>query len=196
MQQGKLTAGTIARISVLGAIAAILFFFEVQIIGFYKLDLSTLPAMLGAFAMGPVAGLVITAIKNVIGLLHSSSSGVGEVADLLISGTFVLVAGMWYRRTRTRKGALIGMVLGTLSMALVGALANYYIIIPFYINVMGFPESVVIGMMSAVIPAIDDMFKLILFATVPFNLLKGIVLSVATLLLYKRLSPLLHEKRE
>lgn len=196
MQQGRLTAGTIARISVLGAIAAILFFFEVQIIGFYKLDLSTLPAMLGAFAMGPVAGLVITAIKNVIGLLHSSSSGVGEVADLLISGTFVVVAGMWYRRTRTRKGALIGMVLGTLGMALVGALANYYIIIPFYINVMGLPESAVIGMMSAVIPAIDDMFKLILFATVPFNLLKGIVLSVATLLLYKRLSPLLHEKRE
>ena len=108
----------------------------------------------------------------------------------------MLFEGLGVTLTVALSAALIGMVLGTLSMALVGALANYYIIIPFYINVMGLPESVVIGMMSAVIPAIDDMFKLILFATVPFNLLKGIVLSVATLLLYKRLSPLLHEKRE
>lgn len=197
MKQGRLTAGIIARIGVLGAVASILFYFpEIPVIGFYKLDFSTLPALLGAFAMGPVAGLVINLIKDITGLLHSSSAGVGELADLLVSGSFVVVAGLWYRHARTRKGALIGMALGTLFMALVGALTNYYIMIPFYINTMNFPEGAIIGMMAKVIPAIDSMFKLILFATIPFNLLKGIVLSLATLLLYKRLSPLLHDKEK
>ena len=192
----KASSGTIARVGVLGAVAAILFYFpEIPVIGFYQLDFSNLPALLGGFAMGPWAGLAIVAIKDVTGLLHSTSAMVGEVADFLCSGAFVVVSALIYQRHKTYKGALAGMGAGIAVMALVGALANYYIMIPFYIGRMGFPEEQIIGMMAAVIPAVDSIFKLILLVTLPFNLLKGVVLCALTLLLYKRLSGLLHGRR-
>ena len=193
---GRASAGTIARVGVLGAVAAILFYFpEIPVIGFYQLDFSNLPALLGGFAMGPWAGLTIVAIKDLFGLLHSTSAMVGELADFLCSGAFVVVSAIVYQRHKTFKGALVGMGVGIALMALVGALANYYIMIPFYIGQMGFAEEQVIGMMAAVIPAVDSIFKLILLVTVPFNLIKGVVLCVLTLLLYKRLSGLLHGRR-
>ena len=195
-RQSRISAGRLARIGVLGANAAILFYFpEVPVIGFYKLDFSTLPALLGGFAMGPWAGLAIVLIKDLFGLLHSSSAMVGELADFLCSASIVLVASLIYLRHKTFKGALAGMGVGVVVMALIGGLANYYIMIPFYIGQMGFPEEAVIGMMSAVIPAVDSVLKVVLLVTIPFNLLKGVVLCVLTLLMYKRLSGLLHEKK-
>lgn len=194
--QKRITTGVVARVGVLGAIAAILFYIPgIPIIGFYKLEFSALPALLGGFAMGPWAALAITFIKDVTGLLHSSSAFVGELADFLCSSAFVVVASLWYGRHKTYKGALAGMAMGVLALALMGALANYFILIPFYINQMNFAEAAIIGMMAKVIPAIDSMFKVILMATVPFNLLKGVVVSVITLLLYKRLSPFLHGRK-
>lgn len=189
----SISANYVARVGVLGAIAAILFYFpEIPVIGFYKLDFSTLPALLGGFALGPWAGLTIVLIKDLAGMLHSSSAFVGELADFLCSGGFVLIASAWYRRKKAFRGALAGMAVGTVSMALIGALANYYIMIPFYINQMAFPEEAILGMFSGILPAVDSLFKLVLLVTAPFNLLKGIVLSVLTMLLYKRLSGLLH----
>ena len=112
-RQSRISAGRLARIGVLGAIAAILFYFpEVPVIGFYKLDFSTLPALLGGFAMGPWAGLAIVLIKDLFGLLHSSSAMVGELADFLCSASIVLVASLIYLRHKTFKGALAGMVSG------------------------------------------------------------------------------------
>ncbi len=197
MAGSKFKSGTITRIGVLGAIAAVLFYFpEIPMIGFLKLDFSTLPALLGGFAMGPLAGLIIVAIKDLVGLTHSTSMMVGEIADFLMSGAFVLVASLCYSQTRTRRSALIGMGLGVVAMTVVGTLTNYFLLIPFYINVMGFAEEMVIGMMAKVIPAIDSMSKVIALAIVPFNIVKGLILSLITLLMYKPLSPLLKGKKE
>lgn len=194
MKKGTFSAGRLARIGVLGAISAVLYYFpEIPIIPpIYKLDFSTLPALLGGFAMGPVSGLLILLIKDLTGLLHSSSLGVGELADFLMSGAFVLAASLIYRRDKTRKGALLGMALGVFAIALVGALTNYYIMLPFYITAMHMPAEAIIAAIAATVPAVDSLWKLILLATLPFNLLKGVVLAAVTFLLYKHLSPILH----
>ncbi len=192
----KVSVGVLARIGVLGAIASLLYLWpEIPVIPpIYKLDFSTLPVLLGGFAMGPVSSLFILLIKDLTGLLHSSTMGVGELADFLCSGLFVVSACLVYRRERTRAGALKGMALGIVVMVAAGALANYFIMIPFYMKVMNFSAEAIVGMIANVIPAVDSMGKLILLATAPFNLLKGVVLCLVTLLVYKRLSPLLHGK--
>ncbi len=192
----KVSVGVLARIGVLGAIASLLYLWpEIPVIPpIYKLDFSTLPVLLGGFAMGPVSSLFILLIKDLTGLLHSSTMGVGELADFLCSGLFVVSACLVYRRERTRAGALKGMALGVVVMVAAGALANYFIMIPFYMKVMNFSAEAIVGMIANVIPTVDSMGKLILLATAPFNLLKGVVLCLVTLLVYKRLSPLLHGK--
>lgn len=183
---------TIARIAVLGAISAVLYYFELPVIPpIYKLDLSAVPALIAGFGMGPGASLGVMLVKDFFGLLHSSSMGVGEAADFLMSGAMTVVASVVYLKRHTFKGALAGLVAGTLTMGAVGALANYFIMIPFYVQVMNMPTEVILSMIAKTVPAVDSLWKLILLAVVPFNLLKGAALSVVTLLLYKRVSPML-----
>lgn len=184
-----INARTITLVGVLSALAAVLFYFpEIAIIPpVYQLDFSTLPALLGGFALGPVAGVVIVLVKDLTGLLHTTSMCVGELADFLMSGSFVLVASLIYQYMRNRKGALIGSLLGILTICVTGALANYYMLIPFYVNVMNLPLDAIIGMIADTIPAVDSLWKLILFATIPFNLLKGTVLCVMAVILYRYL---------
>lgn len=182
----------LTRIAVLAAVAAILFMIEIPVIAFYKLDVSNLPALLGAFSMGPGAGMMILFIKSLLGLLHSTSGGVGELADFIAGVAYVLPAALLYRQRKSRKSALIGMAVGTLCIIVVSVLVNWLIMIPFYMNAFGMPMESVIGMAAKVLPFVDTELKLLLFVTAPFNLLKGVVLSLLTFLLYKRLSPLLH----
>ena len=192
----RFSTGYITRVAVLGAIGGLLFLIPgIPIIGFYKMDFSTLPAILGGFALGPFAGFLCVLIKSLIGMLTSTTMYVGELADLLTSGTFVIVASMYYARHRDRRGALIGMGIATVVMSIVGALANYFILIPFYIIVMNYPTAAIVSMTAKTIPFIDSIEKVVLLATTPFNLLKGILLSALTFLLYKRLSPLLHGRK-
>lgn len=185
----------LTRIAVLAAISAVLFMIEIPVVAFYKLDLSNLPVMLGAFSMGPVPGLLILGVKSLLGLLHSSSGGVGELADFIMGAALILPAELIYRRKKSRKSALIGMVTGTVCMIVVAVLVNWQIMIPFYMNAFGMPMEAVIGMATKVLPFVDTEWKLLLCVTAPFNLLKGVVLSLLTFLLYKRLSPLLHVKK-
>ena len=182
----------IARVAVLGAVSAVLYYFEVPIIPpIYKLDLSAVPALIAGFAMGPGASLGVMAVKDLIGLTHTSSMGVGELADFLMSGSMTVVASMIYLKRHTLKGAILGLSIGTLVMGLVGALANYFIMIPFYVQVMNMPLTVILSLIAKTVPAVDSLWKMILLAVVPFNLLKGVVLSVVTMLLYKRIAPML-----
>ena len=182
----------VARVAVLGAVSAVLYYFEVPVIPpIYKLDLSAVPALIAGFAMGPGASLGVMAVKDLIGLTHSSSMGVGELADFLMSGSMTVVASMIYTKKHTLKGAILGLSLGTIAMGLVGALANYFIMIPFYVQVMNMPMEVILSLIAKTVPAVDSLWKMILMAVVPFNLLKGVVLSVVTMLLYKRIAPLL-----
>ena len=190
----NLSAQYLTRIAVLAAVSAVLYMVEIPIIAFYKLDLSNLPVMLGAFSMGPVPGLLILGVKSLLGLLHSSSGGVGELADFIVGAALMLPAEMIYRRHKTRGGALSGMAVGTACMVVVGVIVNWKIMIPFYMGAFGMPMEAVIGMAAKVLPFVDTEWKLLLCVTAPFNLLKGVVLSMLTFLMYKRLSPILHVK--
>ncbi|MBQ2701038.1 MAG: ECF transporter S component [Clostridia bacterium] len=190
-----LSAQYLTRIAVLTALASILFMIEIPVVAFYKLDLSNLPVLLGAFSMGPLPGAIILLLKSFIGMLHSSSMYVGELADFIMGAAYVLPAALLYRRKKNRKNALIGMLIGTVAMIVVSVLVNWKIMIPFYMNAFGMPMEAVIGMATKVLPFVDTEWELLLFVTAPFNLLKGIVLSLLTYVLYKRLSPLLHVKK-
>jgi|GEM_PF-70128 len=183
----------ITRVGVLGAIAAVLFYIPgIPVIPpIYKLDFSSVPVLLGGFSMGALPGLCILLIKDVVGLLRTTSMGVGELADFMTTAAMMLVAATIYKRNRTLKGALTGLLAGIVSMVAVGAVANYFIMIPFYVNVMNMPLETILSMIAQVVPPVDTLPKLILLATSPFNLLKGAVLAAVTCLLYKRLSPLL-----
>jgi len=187
------TTFNLTRMALLAAVSSILFLIEIPIVAFYKLDLSNLPVLLGAFSMGTLPGLIILGIKSLIGLLHSSSAGVGELADFIMGAALVVPASLIYHRNKTRKNAIVGMAIGTVCMIAVAVLANKYIMLPFY---MGAYHMDMEGILAyAGVAGVDSEWKLLLMITAPFNLLKGIVLSLVTGLIYKPLSPLLHEAK-
>lgn len=194
-RKSNLSVQYMTRIAILGALSAILFMIEIPVVAFYKLDVSTLPALLGAFSMGPLAGLAILAIKDVFGLLHSGTMYVGELADFIMGAAYILPAALIYRFRKTRRNALIGVIVGTVAMIVVSVLVNWLIMIPFYMNAFGMPMESIIGMAQSTMPFVDSELELLLYVTAPFNLLKGVVLSALTFLLYKRLSPLLHVRK-
>ncbi len=194
-RKSSLSVQYMTRIAILGALSAILFLIEVPVVAFYKLDVSTLPALLGAFSMGPLAGLGILLIKDLLGLLHSSTMYVGELADFIMGAAFILPAAIIYRHQKTRKNALVGMIVGTLAMIVVSVIVNWKIMIPFFMSAFHMPMEAIIGMAQKTLPFVDTEWKVLLFVTAPFNLLKGFVLSALTFLLYKRLSPLLHVRK-
>ena len=197
MTQTKRNTNTmfnLTRCGLLSAMAVILFYIEIPVVAFYKLDLSTLPAILAGFAMGPWQGLAVIIIKNLVHMLGTSTACVGELADILMSCAFVIPASLIYRRQKSRKGALKAMLLGSVAMVIVSVLVNYFILIPAYQVLMNLPLDVIIGMGQAVFSFIDNTVKLVIFITAPFNILKAVVLSFVTYLLYKRVSPLLHQK--
>ena len=188
----SLSTRDVATIAVLAAISAVLFMVEIPVVLFYKLDLSNLPVLLGAFSMGPMQGTLILLVKSLLGLLHSSSQGVGELADFLMGLAMLLPAGLIYQRHKDRKGAILGMAVGTLVATLAGVLTNLYLMIPFYGVAFGMPVEQIVAMGQSLIPAVDSELKFVFWITAPFNLLKWIVISVVTALIYKPLSPILH----
>ena len=194
-RKSTLSVQYMTRIAILGALSAILFMIEIPVVAFYKLDVSTLPALLGAFSMGPMAGLAILAIKDVFGLLHSGTMYVGELADFIMGAAYILPAALIYRHKKSRKTALLGVITGTVAMTIVGVLVNWLIMIPFYMTAFGMPMESIIGMAQSAMPFVDTEWELLMYVTAPFNLLKGVVLSALTFLLYKRLSPLLHVRK-
>ena len=185
----------LSTIAVLAAVASLLFFLEIPIVLFYRLDFSNLPVLLGTFAMGPVAGIVILTIKSLLGLLHTSSQGVGELADLIMGLAMVIPAGIIYRRKTSRYGALLGMLVGGLCATIAGVLTNVYILIPFYGAVYHMPVEQIIAMGQTLIPSLDTIWKFVFAITAPFNLLKWTAISVLGWLIYKPLSPILHGQR-
>ncbi len=183
---------------VLAAIATILRFLETPlplIPGFLKLDFSNIPALIGGYALGPVAGTAILLVKNLIYLPFTSTMGVGEIADFVISASLVLTASLIYKRQKSRKGAVLGMASGSALMSLVvGPVMNYLVLVPFYAWLFfGSSVDAIIQLAAAVNPGINSVWTYILFAVVPFNIIKCLAVCVVTGLLYKPLSPLLHK---
>ena len=198
-KKSSLPAQYIARIGVLTALSAILFLvLEIPVVAFYKLDFSNLPVLLGAFSMGPIPGLIILILKNLVHLLFKgfgSTMGVGNLADLIMGAAYILPAALLYERKKTRRTALAGMGLGTLCMIVAGVLVNWLILIPFYMTAFHMSLDKIIAMATSVLPFVDTEWELLLFVTAPFNLLKGFVIGLITWLIYKPLSPILHVKK-
>ena len=187
------------KVSVLGVIAFILMLFEMPLAWiappFIQLDVSDVPALLGSFALGPMAGVIIQFLKNILKLMFvgSGTGGVGELANFLVGSTFAFTAGAIYFRKKTLKNALIGLIAGTITMTIVITLANYFVMFPFYARLFGWPLQDFVNMGTAINANIVDLKTLMIFSIVPFNLLKGTIVTIMTVLIYKRISPILHK---
>lgn len=193
MKNKKLSV--LIKISILSAMAFIIYFIEFPIPvfpQFLQLDFSDIPALLGAFAMGPMAGVAIELIKNALHLLRTQTLGIGELANFVVGAAFAATSGAIYRHLKTRKVAFISLISGTLVMAITASVANYYIFLPLYEKYL-FPISAIVQMASKVNSAVVDLNTLIVFSILPFNLFKGVVISAITFLMYKRVSPILHK---
>lgn len=187
----------IAMIGMLSALAFIIMYFEVPLPflpSFYKIDFSEVPVLIGGFAMGPVAAAIIEAVKVILHLVikGTPTAGIGDFANFIIGCGLVVPASIVYKYHKSRKSAMIGMTVGVLVMAIVGGLLNAFVLLPAYAAAFHMPMEAIIGMGTSVNPAIVDLPTLVLFATTPLNLIKGILASILTLLLYKRVSPLIH----
>ncbi|MBQ6384396.1 MAG: ECF transporter S component [Clostridia bacterium] len=178
------------RIALLTAAASVLFLVEIPVVAFYKLDLSNIPVLLGAFSMGTLPGVLILGLKSLIGLLHSSSAGIGELADFIMGAALIIPASVIYHRNKTRKNALLGMAAGTVCMVIAAVAVNKWIMLPFYMKAFHMNMEAILAF--AGVNGVDSELKLLLLITGPFNLLKGLVLSLVTGVIYKPLSPLLH----
>ncbi len=192
------TTRTMVKVSVLGVISFVLMFFEIPLVWlappFIKIDISDLPALIGAFAMGPMVGVIIQLLKNVLNVVieGSTTAGIGELANFVVGSTFAYTAGLIYFKKKTFNRAVIGLVVGTIAMTIVISIANYYIMFPFYAKLFGWPIENLVEMGTAVNSNIVDMKTMIIYSIVPFNLLKGALLTAITILIYKKVSPLLH----
>ncbi len=185
------STANLTRMAILAAVSSVLFLIEIPIgMPIYKLDLSNLPVLIGAFAMGTLPGAIILAVKDLIGLLHSSSGGIGELADFIMGLAMIVPASLIYQRSKTRKGALIGMLVGTVCAIIAGVLMNKWVMFPFYMNAFHINMEQLIGMVNW--NGVDSEWKVLLMVTAPFNLIKCGVISAVTYFVYKPLSPLLH----
>ncbi|SDG66312.1 ECF transporter S component [Marvinbryantia formatexigens] len=183
-------------IAMLGAVAMILQLFEFPLWfapSFYEIDLSEVPVMIGTFALGPVAGALIELVKNLLKLVikGTSTAFVGDIANFIIGCALVVPAGIIYKRKKSRKNAIIGMAVGTLFMTVAGCFINAYVLLPAYSQAFGMPIDALIEMGTAVNPAITGLGTFVVLAVAPFNIIKGVLVSVITLLLYKYISPVL-----
>jgi len=186
------------KISFLGAMAFILMLMQIQLPMFPQflyLDFSDVPALIGAFALGPIAGVVIELLKNLLfGVIKGSTSmWVGELANFLIGSILVFTAGTFYKKHKNRTSALIGIVIGAIFMVVMASLLNYFILIPFYAKLLGKSIEDIINWSAAANHYIVDLKALILWGIVPFNILKAVVEAFITMLLYKKISPILHK---
>ncbi|AFS77346.1 putative membrane protein [Gottschalkia acidurici 9a] len=192
----RLSLSTLVKVSLLGAISFIIMMVEFPLWfapEFYKIDFSDLPALIGALSLGPVAGIMIELIKNLLNVVFTGSitGGIGEFANFLIGALYVGIAGYIYNKNKTKSTAIKGMILGTIVMSIIGSLLNYYVLLPIYSKVM--PVEEILQWAKAVNSLVVDLKTLVIFAVLPFNLLKGAVVSIITLPIYKRLSAILHK---
>ena len=184
----------ITLIAVFGAMAAVLMYIEFPITfvapDFYKLDLSEIPVLIGTFMMGPVAGVIIEAIKILIKLVikPTSTAYVGEFANFCVGCAFVIPAGVIYKFKKTKKSAIIAVIAGSVVMAVAGVFLNYYLMLPFYVKAYNFPLEAIIGAGAKINKLITTKWNFVWLAVAPFNLIKGIMVSVVTLAVYKRIS--------
>lgn len=178
--------------AMLSAIAFILMFldFSVPVMpNFIRMDLSELPALIGAFAMGPACGVWVCLVKNLLHLFMTSTGGVGELSNFVLGVAFVLPAGLIYKHKKNKKSAITGALIGALCMALFSFPSNYFVVYPIYTKMM--PMDVIIGAYQAIVPSVKELWQCLLFFNVPFTFVKGLFSVLITMVVYKKISPIL-----
>ena len=187
----------VAVIGVLSAIAVILMYLEIPVPfmpPFIKFDFSDLPPLLGAYALGPAAGMIICLIKNLVHLMVSNSMFVGELSNFLLGTVFVLTAGLIYRHHKTKRTALIGGIAGAVAMGVFSIFSNYVIVYPVYYQV-AMPEAVILEAYQAILPMMDSILECLICMNMPFTILKGLICVGISMFIYHPLSPILKGKR-
>ncbi len=196
----KTTIRGIAVSAVLGALGFVLMLLEFPLAfiipSFIKFDFSELPALIATFAYGPFYGILVCLIKNLLHLFVTTSAGVGELSNFVLGAIFVGVAGIYYKKEHTRKGALIGSLLGAVTMAVVSIFTNYFIVYPAYVVIYGMPMEVILGMYKALLPTADNLWKALIIFNLPFNTIKGVIDAAICFAVYKRISPILKNGRK
>lgn len=182
------------QMGMLAAISVVLMLFEIPLPfapAFYEIDFSEVPVMIGCFAMGPLAGAVIEMLKVLLNLAINGTvtAGVGEFANFMVGCALVIPAAVIYQRKRTKVGAVVGMSAGTVFMAVTGCFLNAFVLLPAYAKAFGMPIDALVEMGSAVNSHITSLASFVIFAVAPFNLLKGFLVSLIVLLIYKKISP-------
>ena len=188
----KFTTQMLCFIGLFGALSTVLMLFKIPLPfapAFMKLDVAELPAIIGSFMFGPLAGFSIVVVKLALNLLINGTDSmyVGELSNLLLSSIYVLTASLLYKRKKTKKRAAISLAVGVVSTSMIALISNTFFIFPAYAVVYGLGMDKIVGMASAVNPLVHDTFTMMIFSVLPFNLIKYGVVSVITFLVYKKL---------
>ena len=197
----KNTTRNLTVAAMLSAVAFILMFIEfpipMLIPAFIKMDFSDLPALLGAFALGPVYGVIISFMKNLLHIVikGTSTACVGELSNFILGAIFSAVAGYLYKHHKSRKTAIIGAVAGAVAMGVLSVPSNYFVVYPAYVQFYHMPLEAILGMYQAILPSADSLIKCLIIFNLPFTLVKGLLDAVLCMLIYKPLSPILHGRR-
>ena len=197
----KNTTRNLTVAAMLSAVAFILMFIEfplpMLIPSFVKMDFSDLPALLGAFALGPVYGVVISFMKNLLHIVikGTSTACVGELCNFMLGAVFSAVAGFIYKRHKSRKTAILGALAGAAAMAVFSVPSNYFIPSPAYVEFYHMPLEAILGMYQAILSSADSLIKCLVIFNMPFTLVKGLLDAVLCMVIYKPLSPILHGRK-
>ena len=197
----KNTTHNLTVAAMLSAVAFILMFIEfpipMLIPSFVKMDFSDLPALLGAFALGPVYGIVISFMKNLLHIVikGTSTACVGELCNFMLGAVFAATAGFIYKHRKSRKTAILGALAGALVMAVFSVPSNYFITYPAYVTFYHMPLEAILGMYQAILPSADSLIECLVIFNMPFTLVKGLLDAALCMLIYKPLSPILHGRK-
>ncbi len=191
MMKSSYQLNALIKASLMGVIGFVLMYIEFPLLvfpAFLTYDISDVVSLIAGFALGPFYGLLSVFIRNLLHLFVTSTAGVGEVANFLISGAFVFSATFYYKKQHSKNRAIIGLLIGTVTMIITAILANYFILLPFYSNIM--PLEAVYKMASA-IPGVHDKLTFVLYVIAPFNLIKALLNGLIVVMIYKKVSVLL-----
>lgn len=194
----KKNTRAIAACGILGAIGFILMVLEFPlpflIPEFIKFDISELPALIASFAFGPLYGVIVCLIKNLLHLFITSTGGIGELSNFILGAIFVIPAGFIYKHKKDRNGALIGCTLGSFLMATISVFTNYFLVYPAFATVLGFPIPAIVSAYSSLLPSANSLFKALVIFNLPFNFMKGFIVTGICFLIYKKISYILKTK--
>lgn len=195
ISSNKINVRKLTMTAILAAMSSILMFFSFNVPlmpGFIKFDFSELPALIAAFTMGPVSGILVCLVKNLVNVCFTTTGGIGELSNFILGASFVATAGLIYKKNKTKAGALVGSLIGAAVMAVLSVFSNYYIVYPIYAKFM--PIEAIIGTYQKINPGVNGLMQCLLVFNMPYTFIKGIILCIITFIIYKPLSPIIKGK--